>query len=280
MKQTKLNDSGVAHLGLILMAVLVIAAVGFVGYRVSNSKKVDNQKVASQSDNKDSSSEGSVTWMYDGAKWNPSATPPKCDDPVTFTTQPVDSSVVKGILYPGQRRGGNYKPHGGFQLKSPSNNVEVKAIMDGKVVGGSRYIEAGEVQYMFTIVNDCGIAYRYDHLLELSPAFKELAATLPEPKVDDSRSTKFTNPIQVKAGDLVATSVGFRKTANYSFDLGVYDYRQPNEAEKSGMLKNVGLPSNEQSGYAVCWIGMFEGANYSSLPAVDGQAGKSSDYCK
>ena len=278
------KQSGFAHLGLVVIALIATAAIGFAAWRVMDSSKKDSPKSVNdgssqKADSKQESSGDTVSWSWAGNKWSPSSTPPACKEPLKFSVTPTETSLVSGILYPGQSRGGNYKPHGGFKLNTSSNTANVKAIMDGAVVSGARYIEGGEVQYMFTIVNDCGIAYRYDHLLELSPVFKELASTLPEAKVDDSRTTNFSKTTQVKAGDVIATAIGFKKTANYTFDLGVYDYRQQNSAAKNGKLGGVNLPDLSQAGYALCWLDMFEGADFSILPAVDATAGKTSDYC-
>ena len=51
-----------------------------------------------------------VTWQFDGSNWTSTGTPPPCPTPLTFTT-PVDLFRVTSILYPGQARGGDYKPH-------------------------------------------------------------------------------------------------------------------------------------------------------------------------
>ncbi|MEK7602974.1 MAG: hypothetical protein AAB459_01885 [Patescibacteria group bacterium] len=280
----KLDQIG-SHLAVVLVAILVLGVIGIAGWRVmSNDKKelVIGANNGGTDNKKDLSAEshGSVSWQWDGSKWTSLGAPPKCDEPISFKQTAVDTALVEGILYPGQVRGGNYKPHGGFWLKISSNAVQIKAIIDGTVVNGSRYIEMGETQYMFTIVNDCGLAYRFDHLLELSPTFKTLADQLPTAKENDSRTTNFNSGAKVKAGDVVATAVGFKQNANYTFDLGVYDYRQANEASKiSGYKVKVGGDLN-QAGYAICWLDLFAGANYSSLPASDHTAGKTSDYCR
>lgn len=284
----KLNQTG-SHVLAMVVAVAVVCAIGFVGWRVMGGKQKDDAKSVTngnpqKADSSESVDTGAmVTWMWNGAKWSPSVTPTTCKDPVKFANIPSDLSNATGVLYPGQTRGGNYKPHGGFRFNLSNNNLEVKAVMGGYVSSGSRYIEGGEVQYMFTIVNSCGIAYRFDHLLTLSPAFEKLAATLPEAKVDDSRTTNFDKPLQVKAGDVVATAIGFKKTANYSYDFGVYDYRKQNTAASDAAY--VAKHQNElsQAAHALCWLDMFstaDSAKLKNLPAVDMSAGKTSEYCK
>ncbi len=97
---------------------------------------------------------------------------------------------------------------------------------------------------------------------------------------DESKTTPITKDNYVKAGDVVATAVGFKNTANYSFDLGVYDYRDLNSAAKNNAITKNNLPDLSQSGYALCWLDMFESVDYRTYPAVDGKMGKTSDYCK
>jgi hypothetical protein len=132
---------------------------------------------------------------------------------------------------------------------------------------------------MFTVVNDCGIAYRFDHLLELSPIFADIAQSLPEPRENDSTTTKIAKVVKVESGDLIATAIGFKNNGNYTFDLGVYDYRKLNDAATKGTLAQNNLPDMRQAGYALCWLYMFDGINYADFPAVDGSAQKSSTYC-
>ncbi len=273
----------------VLIAVAVVAAIsGLIIYATTGKKKDQSSpeptssNQASETTQKQSST--AIDWQWMGEKWEASATPPACTEPVKFSVAPTDLSKATAVLYPGQTRGGNYKPHGGLRFdNAPDNNVSVKAIMDGRVTSGVRYIEMGETQYMFTIVNDCGIAYRYDHLLVLSPTFQKIADTLPAAKENDSRTTNFDNPASVKAGDEIATAVGFPKIRNVSFDLGVYDYRKRNEAAQSASYIATHKNFLGQAGHALCWFDMFSSADSAilkSLPAGDQASGKKSDYCK
>ncbi len=273
----------------VLIAVAVVAAIsGLIIYATAGSKKAETSTQSSPTANKDETSQqkaqGSVQWQWSGDKWQTNGNPPTCPDPLKFSTAPTDLSKATAVLYPGQSRGNNYKPHGGLRFdKAGDNNVSVKAIMDGVVASGARYIEMGETQYMFTIVNDCGIAYRYDHLLTLSPTFQKLADTLPVAKDNDSRTTNFNDATVIKAGDEIATAVGFSKNHNVSFDLGVYDYRQRNQAAQSTSYVSQHQNFLSQAGYALCWLDMFstaDSATLKSLPGGDGTAGKTSDYCK
>lgn len=220
-----------------------------------------------------------ITWHYD-TEWRPSSKPPTCPEPLVLQT-PVNINLATSILYPGQTRGGHYKAHGGFRFDNSQNNdITVKAPLDGFLVRGSRYKEDREVQYMFDIINPCGIMIRFDHLLVLSPKFAEVAERLPQPKEDDSRTTTI-NFIPIKAGDVVATAVGFRETGNVGVDFGVYDLRQKNKASKN--QEWLSQHQGEQAPYALCWLDLLfqeDSAKAKSLPGGDYISGKESDYCE
>jgi hypothetical protein len=178
-------------------------------------------------------------------------------------------------------RGGHYKAHGGFGFGNSKNeDITVKAPLDGLLVRGSRYIESGEIQYMFDIINPCGIMFRFDHLLALSPKFAEVAEQLRQPVVDDSRTTDI-NPIPIKTGEVIATAVGLKKAGNVGMDWGVYDLRQKNQASKNPewLLQHQG----EQAPYALCWLELLppeDSTKAKSFPGGDFVLGKQSDYCK
>lgn len=220
------------------------------------------------------------TWSWDGRKWTADGAPPAC--PVAFVfAPPVDFSAVTAVLYPGQTRGGNYKAHGGFLFASGTNAaVTVRAPMDGYIYRGARYVEAGEVQYLFDVINPCGIMYRFDHLLTLSPRFQTLAETLP-PAGDSSATTQVARGERVTSGEIIATAVGFANTGNTSVDWGVYDLRQPNAASNDPTW--AAAHPGEQAPYAICWLDAFtdsETTQLRALPGGDGVAGKMSDYCR
>ncbi|NQV91238.1 hypothetical protein HQ489_02080 [Candidatus Woesearchaeota archaeon] len=200
-----------------------------------------------------------------------------CPDPLILET-PVDLKPVTSILYPGQERGGDFKPHGGFRFDNSDSKISVKMPMDGFLTRGSRYIHGGELQYMFDFKNSCGISIRFGHLKVLSPKLEKIAITLPEAKVDDSRTTELKNEKFI-IGEEIASEIGF--TNNVFVDFGVYDNRQKNEASKtSQLIKNH--PS-DLAEHAVCWFDWFSSENSAiirGLPAGDGKNGKKSEYCK
>lgn len=193
---------------------------------------------------------------------------PPCPDPLILQT-PVDLSKVTAILYPGQVRGGNFKAHGGFRFdNSKFDEIEVRAPIDANFTDASRYIEMGETQYLLDFQNDCGIRYRFDHLLTLSPKFAKIVEGLPEPKVDDSRTTHINGNIKITSGEVIATAVGF-KSGNVFVDFGVYDMRGK-------------VFSNPQDN-AICWFDLLPAsasAKVKAFPPGDSKSGSQSTLCK
>jgi len=194
---------------------------------------------------------------------------PSCPDPLVLQT-PVDLGKVTAILYPGQERGGNFKAHGGFRFdNSKPEEITVKASLDSYITDASRYIEMGEVQYMFDFQNDCGIRYRFDHLLVLSPKLAKIAENLPEAKIDYSKTTHINENVKVVQGEVIATAVGFKNNNNVFVDFGVYDMRGK-------------IFANPQEN-AVCWFDLLSESDEKivrSLPSGSSESGTQSTLCK
>lgn len=264
----KLNQSGFVAVLEIFLVILVFGIIAFVGMKMfggSGSGDLAND----------------ITWSFDGDEWQASGTPPQCPEPLLLT--PVDMTKVTAILYPGQYRGEDYKAHGGFRFKDGANSQTVKIPLDATIYTASRYIEGNEVQYFFTMIAPCGVMYRFDHLLTLTPDFQEIADTLPEPKVDDSRTTVLTPAPAVKSGDVIATAVGFKKTGNVGVDFGLYDLRQKNTVSQTTAWQKAHPDEKEFGQYGLCWLDYLTSADSKiakSLPGGDGQSGEQSDYCK
>lgn len=271
----------------IIIAILVII-LGIGGYYFLNFKKnsqpksdVPIQENTGAKRNVSTKDDIDVRWeMTADGSYQPSATPPDCSSPLVLES-PTDLSKVISILYPGQSRGGNYKPHGGFRFTDGANEIEVTAPMDATVVDGGRYLVDGEVQYVFDFVNSCGIKYRLGHLRTLAPVFADLAEKLPAAQEMDSRTSQIEKQVKVKAGDTIATAVGLISTGNAFFDFGVYDLRQENEASKNPTFQAVHDDDRDQAWHAVCWFDLLSAENETkvrSLPATS--PGSESDYCK
>jgi hypothetical protein len=197
---------------------------------------------------------------------------------------PADISKVTGILYPGQTRGGNYKPHGGFRFDGTANDkITVTAPVDGFIVRGGHYLAEDEIQYTFDVMNNCGVMYRLGHFRALPEKLQKLTASWPAAMENDSRTHQVMPAVYVKTGETLATSVGIVKASNSFFDWGVYDYRQQNAASKSTAYQSAHAQDKELSWHAVCWFDWLpssDATKIKSLPAGDPTSGKNSDYCK
>ena len=198
---------------------------------------------------------------------SPNSSSTSCPNPLVIQT-PVDLEKATSILYPGQVRGGDFKRHGGFRFDDSKNDeIEVRAPIDSSLVAASRYIEQGEVQYLFDFETSCGIKYRFDHLLKLSQKFKEAVDKLPQAKENDSRTTNINPQITVQTDEIIATAVGVQKDQNVFVDFGVYK-------------ETIFGPPNAN---AVCWFDLLpadDTQKIKGLPASDSQSGKTSEYCK
>lgn len=234
------------------------------------------------------SSMNDVSWMFDynTKAWQVSGTPPACPEPLNLPS-PVDVNLASGILYPGQERGGDYKPHGGFGFGNrDTNEIEVRAIMDGYLLKASKYLEGGEEQILIFYINDCGIMVMHDHFLTLSPKLKTALAKVPLGKEGDSRTTFMEQKIAIKKGDTLATEVGsrnFNGRKNIGVDFGLYDLRKTNGVVYDSAFRAKHPNINEYGTYAVCWFDYLEQPDkdiVKSLQGADGKSGTSSDYCK
>jgi hypothetical protein len=228
-----------------------------------------------------------MTWTFDGDSWQASGNPPACPDPLEFPA-PVDVNLVSGILYPGQERGGDYKPHGGFRFDNHTNNeVDVYAPMDGNLFKAARHLEYGEVQYSLYFINDCGIMYKLDHMRELTAKFNEILNNIPMGGEGDSRTTEIRPAVFVAKGEHVATKIGFEnfpggyKDKNVFVDFGLYDLRKTNGVNYDSVFRAKYPNINEYGTYAVCWFDYLSNVDEAivrNLPA-SGDKGKMSDYC-
>lgn len=266
----------------ILLVIVIVGAVGFVGWQVVSSNSAKPK--SSQPESSKTASGQEVTWTLSQDGWKPSGTPPNCPQPLIKF--PVDLSQATSILYPGQYRGGDYKPHGGFRFdKNTSNNVSVTAPLDAEVVRGAHYTVGGEDQYVFDFIAPCGYMYRFGHILTLSPKLSTIASKLPLNGEGDSRDTPIEPRVSFKAGEQVATAVGIvkgdRNTVNVFVDWGMYDLRVKNQASQNADW--AAKHPNETEQHAVCWFDLLssqEEAQVRALPPGDPTSGKTSDYCE
>lgn len=259
------------HVVELIIVAVVIGLIGLVAYMfVSNLNKSDEQPATVKTS--DGNTVTRVEWAYNEQtlEWYAKAgTPPKCRNPFKFDMTPVDMSQVMVTGLPGAYRGFSYKPHGAFRLNDNTNgSAEIKLPIDATLVGLTRYYEntpdnPPELQYLLTFETDCGIAFRFDHLHTLTPAFQAIANTTPEPKLNDTRTNPddAPDPVAFKSGEVIATKEGFLLSRNYGFDFGVYDYRQRNEISKNKKWADIHRQYSSLDYHGVCWFDMLPGGD-------------------
>lgn len=277
---------GIVEIIIVLVILAVVAGVGWKVFSSDKNQPADNSANEAQDDQPMTNQEqpidgGSFAWQQTVDGWKSIKTPPTCPDQ-PMLSPPADMSKVSSILYPGQSRGGNYKPHGGFRFDNSNNDIAVVSPVDGFLVRGSRYLAEGEVQYTVDIFHNCGVMIRLGHIRELSEKLSKIADTWPQPT--ESSATHGVNPpVQIKKGESLGTKVGIIKGRNVFFDLGVYDYRQQNSASNVAAFRSAHSSDKELSWYAVCWLKGWLPKDtedrLNSLPAADPKSGKTSDYC-
>ena len=282
MRNKKTHQAGF-HILELAIVIVVLGVIGFVGFKVLDKDAEKKPDTSRQTQTKQPTTNEFVSWQFNDVDWQPNGTPPACEDPLTLGP-PIDVSKATAVLYPGEIRGGDFKPHGGLALDgAATGQVDVMAMRDSYLFRGSRYIEGGEVQYILDFMDSCGIFYRYDHLAILTPDVMKEADKLPSAEVDQSRTANFEKPVFFKKGTVIATEIGHAKTKNFGFDIGTYDLRQQNAASKTSLYQTdqLRISDKEQSFYAVCWWDLLpanEKSIVKSLPARGGKKG-TSDYC-
>jgi hypothetical protein len=225
-----------------------------------------------------------VAWVFEDLGWRVEGNPPNCPDPLVIEA-PVDVRLASGVLYPGQHRGGDYKTHGGFRFDNrATNDVTVTAIMDGHLWRAAHYLEGGEVQYFALFINDCGIMYRYDHLLTLSPKLSAVFEDFPPPVGGDSRTVEVRPRVYVEEGEVLATEIGLRDfegDRNIFMDFGLYDLRKTNEASKDPEWAAEHPNEREFGVHALCWLDNLNEPEKGIVKGLPGSGveGKTSDYC-
>jgi hypothetical protein len=146
-----------------------------------------------------------------------------------FTTFPLeDYTLIYEVGPPGRIDPDDHRGHGYFRVPDGMNVVDIRMPVDATLYRGSNSMRWSqrtsgelELQYRLEFYTKCeGIRLRLDHVREPVP---EIAALFTrEPPVNDTRGVDVT-PFEVKAGDLVATSIGFEADGNAFLDFGVYD---------------------------------------------------------
>ncbi len=225
-----------------------------------------------------------INWNFnfDSKQWQVNGNPPECPEPLVFPA-PANVNLASGILYPGQVRGGDYKPHGGFRFDNlDSNSLDVYAPIEANLFKAARHSDSGEIQYSLYFINDCGIMYKLDHLLQLTDKFESVLNNIPMGGDGDSRTTEIRPIVFVAKGEHIATKVGFESNKNIFFDFGVYDLREKNGVNYDSSFRAKYGSTDEYAVHALCWLDNLEESEkdiVKKLPGA-GTEGKTSDYCK
>ncbi len=240
-----------------------------------------------------------VVWEYDQGSLNwsvKSGVAPACNEPLRLEISPVNMSEVVAVGLPGAYRGFNYKAHGGFRMADKTaGKVDVRLPMDANLRSVSRYYESTpgnpyELQYLADFENDCGIAFRFDHLFTLSPELQAVAEKSPPPKKNDTRRDSESEyiSIPIKAGTVIATAVGFPSAQNYGFDFGMYDRRQRNEISNNPTWAQLHKTFSAQDYHGICWVTLLPASDAAAAEAMAKDRDNSntnkpfhltSDYC-
>jgi hypothetical protein len=291
--------------GLIIgiIGIVIVGALAMFGWRMSQRNAQQQQSIAATgestqvtplSDAVDGTDRGqaaqtaNASWSFTGTGWQVNGTPPSCQNPL-LTSLPTDLTKVTSILYPGQTRGGNYKPHGGFRFdEQTTNSVIVSLPLDAQLVDGGRYLVGGETQYVLDFITNCGLMLRLGHLLVVSPDIQTIVDKFPAPKEGDSRTTQVMPPVQFAAGTTLATEVGIKKDSttgsrNVFFDFGLFDLRNKNSASADSTWQAKHADDQSLAPYGTCWLTEVSNelsVELMALPAADSASGTTSDYCK
>lgn len=281
----KSRQAGFAHAELIIV-IIVAVIVSLIFFKVAHKeadKKVEPKATITSAAGED------VKWFYNDQtrKWQASGEAPSCPEPLAIKS-PSDVRSATAVLYPGQYRGGDYKAHGGLRYdNTPDGKVTVSLPMDATLIGANRYYESpdGAIQYLVDFVNDCGIAFRFDHLFTLTDKLQAAMDKMPPPKLDDTRSDPNIKPepVKFKAGEVIATAVGHPAIPNIGYDFGLYDLRQTNEISKNNKWAALHATNQSYAYHAVCWLDYVPQADGDFLKALpppnSAQPGTISDYC-
>jgi hypothetical protein len=227
-----------------------------------------------------------ISWTYTADGYVPNGVPPYCPDKIVEQF-PADPTQATSVAYPGQLQGDIYRTDGVIRFgNNPTNLVNIKAPFDGKIIGGAAYLPtsgAPDVQYVFDVMNDCGMMYRIGSLLTLSPQLAGIAQSFPPPTKGVPVMTP-VDAIPLKAGTLMATAVGTVGDHKVYLDWGVYDWRTVNALTRDPLWIKDPRHLTPMGKHAICWLTQLPTSNLtttvSGLPAdsKDGQA--AGDYCK
>lgn len=141
-----------------------------------------------------------------------------------FTNDITDLDTIELITPPGSivdsEAGKLFKSHAFLVSK---NKSPIYAPIDSKLTSGSFYIEEGIVQYLLFFEASCEVYYKFDHVQEPVDKVKTLFTG---EATNDSRTSRFQNGIEFKAGELIGYTQGTLRAKTW--DFGVYNNQKTN----------------------------------------------------
>ncbi len=140
-----------------------------------------------------------------------------------FVLDSVDLVTVVGP--PARIIGAEYEPGGYFRVAHGQNDLDVRLPIDATLAKGSTHLFSTtpgvfEVQVGLEFQTKCeGLRFVVGHMAD---PIDEIAALFTTEPTEDSRDISLP-PLEFQAGDLLATTIGFRIDGNAFVGFGVYD---------------------------------------------------------
>ncbi len=237
------NQLGFSHI-ILLIAVVIISAVGLVGWRVM---QADNQKDTTE------------TSTQNVSKKSQSSNKCAKSGPGLFTKDITELSAISLIQNPIRVIGGNnIKTHSFIEVRKKS---PVYVPMDSTLTGGANYYETmganpvTKVQYLLSFSNGCNINYWIDHLVDVPENIKQ---AFPAKARNDTQSVN-VKQLKLKAGDLIGYS---NQVGPARFDFGVMDLEGPETILTTDprFKDNEIVKTSDKYRHAVCPYQYFDAA--------------------
>lgn len=245
-KTMQRKESGFAHLGLILIFLVVVLVA--VGYTVNSRKKSQpssNQTTASQPSTSQTKTSGEQSKNCTEAKVG------------SFTNYLNDMNLVTTIQNPIRLVGGsNIKTHSFIEV---SKQAAVYAPKDTILNGGANYYETmgtnpvKKVQYLLAFDNGCDVQFWLDHIVDVPDKIKN---AFPSEARNDTQSVN-VKETKINAGEIV----GYTNQAGRArFDFGVLNQKGPESSLTTNpKYKNDPIvKTSDKYRYATCPFSLYD----------------------
>lgn len=246
----KLNHQGIAHIGLILVVLLVIGAVGFAASRVMSSK----------SDNDDKNKNTSSKPVRSDNQKDVAPCTPADKSKTAFTDLPFDISQVKVVTIGKETNDSRFVYP--WVKTSTTDRTNIYAPADGTlfVIRHKVFEDSGKKgnDYDIFFEVDCQNVYRFNHITHprddikaAYPAGELASGDYANGGLDIPERVKPKTAIKVKAGESLGYTTGTPGANNFDFAVGV-------------------AATKESEKLAVCPFSVFDEPNKSKLLALLG----------